>query len=289
MKYPEKMTKKKLGEVLVEEGLLTSEQVLEALKLQKKNPRRLGEILVELGSVTEYDIAKTIAVQFQLPFISLKNYRLDKDLILSLPREALHEHQVVPVDKFEGILVVVMAGFMSRDAMNKLQEVSKCELAIFIGLSTEVKEVLDEYCPLPTQRVLTRAREISGEVVGKKTKKEKTAAKKKIAEKKKPTEEKKGRPSQVLAPDEVMSGSKTFKSADKSIESIEMAEDGTKTYEIKAPNVDDTEEWNKVISEAEQVVPKDGEETDWKNIFDEAEESVRKEIEKRLDDVDEGF
>ena len=64
-----KLTKKRLGELLIAEGLIHNDQVQEALAEQQKNGLLLGEALIKLGYVTELDIAGALSTQFGLPYI----------------------------------------------------------------------------------------------------------------------------------------------------------------------------------------------------------------------------
>ncbi len=343
MKYLEKMTRKRLGEMLVEEGLLSGEQLTETLKLQKKSSRRLGELLIDMGFVTEFDIARTISVQFQLPYILIKSYRLDRDLVLSIPKEILHKCQIVPIDKIEGILMVAMAGFMTDDIIAEIQEISKCELAIYVAIASEVMAVLNDICPLPLKKVTTRSRQIKKE----EAEEEAAIAEPKPAAKQPPPPQKAAAPPPqkaaappprkaaappqkaappppqkaapppprraapppetapppakrkgpakkaarppAAAPAQKKPEAPTPKKTGKApggaeIATIQTEEDGSKTYEISAPNVDDTDAWEKVIGEADEAVTESGEDADWLGIFDEAEQAVREELDKPQED-----
>ena len=63
-------TRLKLGEMLREAGTITNEQIEKALLEQKRRKRPIGDILVELGYVSEQDIAETLAIQLDIPFVS---------------------------------------------------------------------------------------------------------------------------------------------------------------------------------------------------------------------------
>lgn len=296
MKYLEKMTKKRLGEVLVEEGLLSNEQVNESLKLQKKSGQKLGEILIQLGYVSDYDIARTLAVQFQLPFISLKTYRLEKEVISILPKEMLHDHQIVPIDRIEDILLLVISGFISRKVIGQIEKAAGAELAFYIGLASEVKEVLNEFCPLPLEEVRRRQREIKLEAQAAREPEEQGEEEEIVEMTPKPAappEQETQAPLPQSAAPEPQQQQPPAKpkpqprQQPQQPQTIETGVDGTRTYEISALDVDDTSEWEKVLSEADSIVGEDGEAGDWLKIFDDAEDAVRKEIEEKQQDDDE--
>ena len=82
-----KITKKKLGEILVNEGLITNEQIQEGLSEQQKSGGLLGENLIKLGYVTELDIAAAMSTQFNLPYIDATRYTISKEAFGLVPTD----------------------------------------------------------------------------------------------------------------------------------------------------------------------------------------------------------
>src|SRR4029453_6801803 len=70
--------RRRIGEILVNDGVASPEQIEEALMVQKSSGDLLGSILMDMGVVSEADIARTLCVQYQLPFICLANYEVDE-------------------------------------------------------------------------------------------------------------------------------------------------------------------------------------------------------------------
>ena len=103
-----RMSNKKLGELLMEEGILGKEKLEEALRQQQSSGEMLGEVLVRLGLVTERDIAKTVATQFALPYLAVSQYFIPKDVLKILPLQTLVEHQCVPIDRIGKMLLLAI-------------------------------------------------------------------------------------------------------------------------------------------------------------------------------------
>ena len=82
MARPEKV---RLGDLLIQQGLLSNEQLKFALDEQKRSGRKLGRIFVDSGFVTEDGISKALAKQLQIPFVDLRHFQPKPELIKLLP------------------------------------------------------------------------------------------------------------------------------------------------------------------------------------------------------------
>lgn len=140
-----RMTTKRLGELLVEEKLLTEEQVRDALKEQSKSGELLGQALVRLGYLTEYDIAKCISLQFSLPFIHVPSYQTARENVSLVPLEDQQRHQFVVLDRIGDVLVVAIAGLLSEDVFKEIGELTGSDVQVFVTTSTDVAQALEKY------------------------------------------------------------------------------------------------------------------------------------------------
>ena len=82
-----KIINKQLGELLVERGIITHQQLDKALAVQKEKGGLIGEILVELGFVKEEDIAQALTAQYGFPYLPLGNYEVNIETINIIPLE----------------------------------------------------------------------------------------------------------------------------------------------------------------------------------------------------------
>jgi type IV pilus assembly protein PilB len=141
-----KITKKRLGELLLAEGLITNEQIEEALKEQQKTPGMLlGEVLVKLGYVTEYDIAGALAAQFGLPYIDATKYIITKEVFGLLPPDFIKSNQVVPLDKIGNILTIVVAGTLSGKVFEEIEKKTGCEVYPFVSTVSQIRQVIQNH------------------------------------------------------------------------------------------------------------------------------------------------
>ena len=96
MARPEKI---RLGDLLIQQGLLTDEQLKFALEEQKRSGRKLGRIVVESSFVTEEAISQALARQLQVPFVDLKHFNPKQNLVNLLPEAQARRFRAVVLDE----------------------------------------------------------------------------------------------------------------------------------------------------------------------------------------------
>jgi type IV pilus assembly protein PilB len=101
--------RKMLGEALVDSGLITKEQLENALTLRKSKNKRLGKILFELGYATEAQIAEALSEQQKLPLVDCNEYEISKKLLELVPKNIAEKAIVLPLQLKDGKLLLAMA------------------------------------------------------------------------------------------------------------------------------------------------------------------------------------
>jgi hypothetical protein len=139
------MTKRRLGELLQAEGLVTEDQVRAGLEEQRKSSLFLGEALVKLGFVSEEAIAHTIVQQFSLPFMSANQVSISIDVLTIFPERMYYEYQFIAVDKLAKVLIIVGAGLMNHDVLDELERLSGCKVCQFVSTWKDIKSALDKH------------------------------------------------------------------------------------------------------------------------------------------------
>ena len=105
----DKVQRKSLGEMLVEEDLITTEQLENALELQRRQGGELSEILVNQGLVKAEDLAAVLSVQLNVPLIDLKRHMVQPNALRLIPEDMARKRTLIPLDVVGDALVVVMA------------------------------------------------------------------------------------------------------------------------------------------------------------------------------------
>ncbi|MBB5609551.1 MULTISPECIES: GspE/PulE family protein [unclassified Janthinobacterium] len=140
MARPEKV---RLGEILVQQKLLTEEQLGLALTEQKRSGRKLGRVFVEHGYVTEEQISGALARQLDIPYINLKFFNINPELVRLLPEtQARRFRALILEDRREGLLVG-MSDPTDLFAYDEIARLVKRHIELAVVNETEVLQAID--------------------------------------------------------------------------------------------------------------------------------------------------
>lgn len=92
-----KAFRERIGDMLIVAGLVTPEQVDEALRIQRTSGMRLGRQLVALGYVSELQLAQSLSNQLSIPWVSLERIEFSRDLLARVPAELAERHALMPI------------------------------------------------------------------------------------------------------------------------------------------------------------------------------------------------
>jgi type IV pilus assembly protein PilB len=138
-------SRRKLGELLVETGLLGSDQLTEALKVQIENGKRLGETLIELKFISEEEMAFTLAMQLKIPYIDLNDYPVQDNALESIPREISHKFRCVAIELKSNILNVAMADPLDLHMIKDLQFITGYNIQPSISTPSQIMDILQKH------------------------------------------------------------------------------------------------------------------------------------------------
>jgi type IV pilus assembly protein PilB len=138
---------KPFGQVMVERGLITSEQLAKALEIQRSLGGMLGEILVDLGFISEVDIANALSLIYGIPFLPLEGYEPSAELKSMVPRRIADHYLIAPIDKIGSSVTLAMLNPMNADAIEDVELMTKCEAQVFVSTRSMIKDMIDRiYC-----------------------------------------------------------------------------------------------------------------------------------------------
>ena len=151
MARPEKI---RLGDLLIQQGLLTDEQLKFALDEQKRSGRKLGRIVVESSFVTEEAISQALAKQLRIPFVDLKHFNPKPELIRLLPEAQARRFRTIVLEEVDGKLRIGFVDPTDLQAYDELARVLRRDLDLAVVTETQLLGLID--------RVYQRTAEISG-------------------------------------------------------------------------------------------------------------------------------
>ena len=145
----------RLGDLLIQQGLLTDEQLKIALDEQKRTGRKLGRVFVESGYVTEAGISQALARQLQIPFVDLKSFTPKSDLIKLLPEAPARRFRaLVLAQQPDGRLQIGMSDPTDLQAYDEITRLVRREIDLAVVTESELLAMVD--------RVYHRGEQITG-------------------------------------------------------------------------------------------------------------------------------
>ena len=139
----DKRGQKSLGEMLVEQSLITAEQLENALELQRRQGRKLSEILVNRGMVKAEELAVVLSIQLNVPLIDLKRHVVQPDALSLIPEDMARKHTLIPLDIVGDSLVVVMADPEDIYTVKDLKAQSGMEIEVALGIPSDIERAID--------------------------------------------------------------------------------------------------------------------------------------------------
>jgi type IV pilus assembly protein PilB len=135
--------RRKLGEILYKSGLIGKEALIDAIKTSQQKNKRLGETLIELGLVSEDNISKAIAHQFGLPYIDLDRQQISKESLNLIPQEVVQKYNVLPLSKGNGRLKLIISDPLDLDMLDTLRFRLNSELDCCVASPSKIRAYLN--------------------------------------------------------------------------------------------------------------------------------------------------
>lgn len=138
-----------LGEMLVERGCITANQLQQALDYQKQKDHRklLGEVLVELNFVSEQQVLEVLAEGYGVPFLTQTVRLADPKVLEVLPRDFLEEHKVLPLFLVREVLTIAVAEPANLFLVEEVQRLTGYEVQIVAVPMSDIEATLRAYLP----------------------------------------------------------------------------------------------------------------------------------------------
>ena len=136
-----------LGSLLIESGVVTTDDLASALSDQVKSGRRLGEVLLEAKSVTKAGLTRCLAVQWGCSFLDLEIIKIDPHAVMAVSESLARYHQVIPVALNQRSLTVAMVDPLNYEAVQNLSFSTGLQIIPAIATLEEIKEAINRCYP----------------------------------------------------------------------------------------------------------------------------------------------
>ena len=140
--FTDRATRKSLGEMLIEENLITAEQLEKALELQRGQGGKLSELLVNQGLVKAEELAAVLSVQLNVPLIDLKRHQVQPDALRLIPEDMARKHTLIPLDVVSDSLIVVMADPEDIRTIEDIKAQSRMRVEVALGIPSDIEQAI---------------------------------------------------------------------------------------------------------------------------------------------------
>src|SRR6266550_1310943 len=135
----------RLGEILIKESLITSDQLRQALEHQKANGGRLGTCLMKLGFISDDEITGVLSRQYGVPSINLKFYEVDASVIKLIPQDTAVRYQIVPLSRVGSTLTIAMTDPTNVFAMDDIKFMTGFNVEPVVASETAIAEAISKF------------------------------------------------------------------------------------------------------------------------------------------------
>jgi type IV pilus assembly protein PilB len=141
-----RLSTRRFGELLVENGRITSDELSQALRVRKDPRERLGQTLVRLGMLDEDDVVQLLGQQFSLPIATADQLsKADPEAVQLIPEHLARQAGLLALRRDDSTLDVAMGDPLDVVSLDHLRALTGCSLRVWVARPSEVREAVDEF------------------------------------------------------------------------------------------------------------------------------------------------
>jgi type IV pilus assembly protein PilB len=146
-----KRKSKQLGQILIELGFITPEQLETALEEHRKTPKSLGRVLIDLGMIKEADLVRALAEQVGLEFVDLNEFPIDATATVLLPEALSRRYRAIPIGERDGRLLVAMSDPANVYALDDIRTITGRDVQPVVATANDVEEAIQKFSGMDSQ------------------------------------------------------------------------------------------------------------------------------------------
>ena len=152
---------RRLGDLLVADGLLGQEQLQKALVEQKGSTEKLGSILIRLGFINEEQLIGFLSRQYGVPSITLSQLEIDLEVLKLVPAAIAKKYEVLPVRRMGNSLALAMADPTNVFALDDISFMTNLQVLPLVASQTAIKKAIDRHYESKTEAIASVMQDMS--------------------------------------------------------------------------------------------------------------------------------
>lgn len=158
------MLPNKLGEILIKQGLLRTDQVQAAMTEAQRSKTRLGQVIVSMGLLKEPQILRALEKQYTLPGVDVTQFDIDSSVTALVNRDFCEKNCVIPVSKAGTTLVVAFADPSNLQVRDDLRYITKCKIQPIVATEGNILQAISKYYAISTDDLVSKGIEAETEI-----------------------------------------------------------------------------------------------------------------------------
>ena len=146
-----KRKSKQLGQILIELGYITNDQLEVALEEHRKTPESLGRVLIDLGMIKEANLVRALAEQVGLEFVDLADHPIDPTATVLLPEALARRYRALPIGERDGKLLVAMSDPANVYALDDIRTITGRDVQPVVATANDVERAIQKYAGMDSQ------------------------------------------------------------------------------------------------------------------------------------------
>jgi type IV pilus assembly protein PilB len=138
----------RIGDLLVRERLISSEQLEKAESQSRKSGERIGLVLVRNGALSDEELTHFLSRQYGVPAVNLSEFEIDPEVIALVPRDMARKHQVIPMNRADNTLIVAMSDPSNIVALDDLKFLTNYNIDVVVASEAALVEAMAKYYEL---------------------------------------------------------------------------------------------------------------------------------------------
>lgn len=158
------MLANKLGEILIKQGLIRTDQLQAALAESQKTKNRLGPTLTSMGLLKDSQILRGLEKHFAIPGVDLSQFEIEQSVIALVNREFCEKNCVIPISKAGTTLVVAFSDPTNLQVRDDLRYLTKCKIQPVVSTEATILAAINKYFAVSTDDLIAKGEQAEEEI-----------------------------------------------------------------------------------------------------------------------------